>query len=98
MLKSEEDFKFSHLPNHPVYVGKFFELFACQRCGVCCNSFGGVPVSEQEVIRISADLKIDADIFRGKYTVTAGNIMSLKQPCPFSTKEGCQIYEDRPEN
>lgn len=76
--------------------------FKCQGCGSCCTGFPGfVWLKKNEIINISAYLKIDKNTFLKNYTFQAYGMVSLKEikpsyDCIFFKDKKCQIYPVRP--
>ena len=75
-------------------VDAFQRSFVCQRCGACCTQFDGVKVTKAEMKR----LNIPKSEWDEKFTVMGGTYY-MKEPCPFysAQKNGCTIYNERPE-
>lgn len=80
--------------------------FECQRCLYCCSAEPGyVFLSEYDIDRAASYLGLPRDQFIGIYCryVDYGQyyMVSLKEKdnydCEFLTKNGCSIYEGRPE-
>ena len=54
--------------------------FQCTQCGTCCTGAPGyVWISEIEIDRFAAHLKIERDVFLKKYCRQIGNQISLKE-------------------
>lgn len=52
-------------------------FYQCQRCGNCCRWHGEVPVTEEEVERISSHLEIPLYDFVSRYTDLRRNRVGL---------------------
>lgn len=80
--------------------------FTCTQCGRCC---GGPPgyiwVSDEEILALAAELKLDEPTFRSRHTRRAGRRTSLHElkngDCEFLRREPggkayCGVYGARP--
>lgn len=79
--------------------------FECTGCGKCCSGAPGyVWIDHEEIITISAHLKIPPEDFISKYTRRIGNRISLIETfreygtydCIFLKGNQCSIYQARP--
>jgi Fe-S-cluster containining protein len=85
--------------------------FSCQRTYSCfnqCCADTNIFLTPYDVLRIRRRLNISSEEFLEKYTIQPFSkeqklpvvVLKLldneKKQCPFVTKEGCSIYEDRP--
>ena len=74
-------------------------LFACTRCGDCCNGYGGTYLSETDIDGISRYLGISADRLVMRYTRKSGGRRLIAQGdngyCIFWDKV-CTIHPVKP--
>lgn len=89
-----------NVPATPEKVAAFFQMFSCQRCGLCCRTQtkDGIALLSGEVERIAAYLKTEVNFFKKKYTIKKGRF--IQHPCPFfedGKTTSCQIYSARPQ-
>lgn len=76
--------------------------FECTECGGCCTgSPGYVWVSEQEIEKMAAFLKLSVSQFVHRYVRQVGDRYSLKElhpnfDCVFLEGKKCRIYPVRP--
>ncbi len=64
------------MPSDPVSPEK---LFKCQKCGECCQGYGGTYVSARDIERIAAYLKVDPRRFIENYCQLSGDRPVLAQ-------------------
>jgi hypothetical protein len=75
-----------------------FEEVNCLDCGNCCKSFGP-RITDADVRRISAALKIKASVLTASYLRMDedNDYVFQAMPCPFLDSDNyCKIYENRP--
>ncbi len=77
------------------------DMFKCQKCGDCCNGFGGTYVSEPDILNISAFINIKAKNFITKYCDMSGSgyVLTLGKDeyCIFFDKiKQCTIHPVKP--
>jgi Fe-S-cluster containining protein len=75
--------------------------FACQTgCTACCNVRGFVYLSEDDVRRAAAFLKMQVDQFEAQYLVRFAHTIRLRKPldaqCHFLGEGGCTIHPAKP--
>jgi uncharacterized protein len=75
--------------------------FECQRgCTRCCNVDGHVYLTEDDLTRAAAYLKLSPAEFEAKYVIRYRHLLRLRQPkdsqCHFLTEDGCSIHEVKP--
>lgn len=75
--------------------------FACQKgCTRCCEVKGFVYLSEADVKRAAAFLKLTPLEFEETYTVRYRHVIRLRKPldsqCHFLTETGCSIHAVKP--
>ena len=76
--------------------------FGCTQCGQCCTGAPGyVWVSDEDIKRMAAFLKITDEEFIGKYTREIdGRLALLELPqsydCIFLQEKKCLLYDARP--
>jgi Fe-S-cluster containining protein len=70
------------------------QIFACRRCGRCCNEFRGVKVTRADIERIG----VSPPEWSSRFKIIDGEYV-LEQPCYYydAKKSACSIYENRPE-
>ncbi|MFH2096816.1 MAG: YkgJ family cysteine cluster protein [Bacteroidota bacterium] len=74
------------------------ENYNCLNCAACCKSLGP-GISDNDIRRISAFLKLKPSVFTEKYIVTDedGDFIFRSMPCPFLESDNkCSIYPVRP--
>jgi Fe-S-cluster containining protein len=77
--------------------------YACQRCGNCCRWPGEVPVSAEEIARISAHLGLSEEDFVERYTTLRSNRAGLalvsrpNHECIFLEGIDCRIQAVKPD-
>ena len=77
--------------------------FVCQQCGVCCRWEGHVLLTEEDIARMAAELKLSEDAFIEQYTLLADNRRQLSLTeypdgrCIFLGDNHCLHYAVRPE-
>ncbi|MCP4724304.1 MAG: YkgJ family cysteine cluster protein [bacterium] len=93
-LTPDDKFKFGCHPNVPCY-------------NKCCQDIN-IFLTPYDIVRLKNRLNITSKEFLSKYTIMPTDvnqnypIIQLKMndtkemECPFVTKEGCSVYEDRP--
>ena len=77
-------------------------LFACQRCGHCCQGRGGIVLGPRDLPRLAAHLGLTAEECLARHTeILGGKPMLLSGEdgfCEFYRKDqGCAIHEARPD-
>lgn len=74
-------------------------IFTCRQCGDCCKGYGGTYVSEADITRIAAFIKVEAGVFYKRYCQKSGERHVLAQDqdgfCIFY-REGCSIHAVKP--
>lgn len=75
--------------------------FACQQgCTRCCEVKGFVYLSEADVQRAAAYLKLTPAEFEERYTIRFRHVIRLRKPldaqCHFLTEAGCSIHSVKP--
>jgi len=80
-------------------VDSILQYLKCARCGRCCRICAAM-LSVEDLSRLSAKFGVNMGVFVKRYCLTkwGGRVgVWLKSPCPFYSKDGCEIYECRPE-
>ena len=75
-----------------------FETISCLECANCCRTLGP-RITDTDVRRIAASLRIKPSVFVGQYLVVDedGDYIFRSMPCPFLGNDNyCSIYENRP--
>jgi uncharacterized protein len=75
-----------------------FEEIDCLGCASCCRTLGP-RVTDADVQRIAANLRIKPSLFMEKYIVLDedGDYIFKSMPCPFlGTDNYCSVYDVRP--
>ena len=75
--------------------------FACQPgCTKCCEQQGFVYLTESDILRLAAFLKMTALAFERRYVYRTKNIRRLRVPrhaqCEFLKEGGCSVHEAKP--
>ena len=75
--------------------------FRCQSgCTRCCEVSGFVYLSESDVKKAAAFLKLPPGEFEKKYVYRTARLRRLRKPpgrqCPFLEKDGCSIHPAKP--
>jgi Fe-S-cluster containining protein len=75
--------------------------FECQPgCTKCCDVRGFVYLSEDDVVRAAAFLKLPAAEFEARYIVRFAHVIRLRKPldsqCHFLRDNGCSIHPAKP--
>ena len=75
--------------------------FACQPgCTRCCEQQGFVYLTEDDITRLAAFLKLPAPAFERRYVYRTKNIRRLRVPkharCEFLAGGGCSVHEAKP--
>jgi Fe-S-cluster containining protein len=76
--------------------------FSCTHCGKCCRWPGNVLLTEPDIERLSAALKLDSRAFIERFTRLAENRaqLSLRDgedgACIFLKQDRCSVYAARP--
>ncbi len=92
-----------HLPAMSVHDMEEGVWYACQRCGNCCRWPGEVPVSDAEIVRIAAHLKMSEADFIAEYTCVRKNRTGLtlvwkpNHECIFLDGIDCRIQAVKPD-
>jgi len=75
--------------------------FKCKRCGKCCSNIGNLALFEWEAerlkkysVRIKPSIVLESN--GSRIILQWGLEGKNKKHCPFLTKRGCIIYEQRP--
>ena len=78
------------------------ELFKHMDCVSCCNCCRKVSpaLNQEDIDRISKHLKISEEEFKSRYLEVdeGGDLLIKQKPCSFLCKEGCSIYDIRPDD
>ena len=75
-----------------------FETISCLDCANCCRTLGP-RITDTDVRRIAAALRIKPSVFVGRYLRMdeEGDYIFQSMPCPFLGRDNyCSIYDDRP--
>ncbi len=75
-----------------------FETISCLDCANCCRTLGP-RITDTDVRRIAAALRIKPSVFVGRYLRMdeEGDYIFQSMPCPFLGSDNyCSIYDDRP--
>lgn len=69
----------------------------CKTCAACCRC-AVIPVTDEEVERLSIRLRLPVLDFRARFVrpADAGEPAIDGHPCPFLEGSHCGVYEDRP--
>lgn len=75
--------------------------FTCQpNCSVCCQVEGEVYLSENDLLKAAAFLKMDAASFERQYCIRTRSQLRLRKPedrqCPFHLNNCCSIHPAKP--
>src|SRR5579862_4130123 len=75
--------------------------FECQPgCTVCCERKGFVYLTEDDILRAAAFLKMPASVFEKRYVYRTKNLRRLRTPrgaqCRFLGADGCSIHPAKP--
>jgi len=75
--------------------------FECQRgCTNCCQQKGFVYITESDLVRISAFLKLTAAEFERRFVYRTRHLLRLRMPrhsqCHFLREDGCSIHTVKP--
>jgi uncharacterized protein len=75
--------------------------FACQPgCTKCCRVHGFVYLSEDDLLRAAAYLKMTPEAFEKKYVIRYNHLLRLRKPadsqCYFLEGHGCSIHPAKP--
>ncbi len=75
--------------------------FACQPgCTRCCEVYGFVYITEDDLRRIAAYLGLTAKAFEKKYVVRYKRLLRLRKPrkaqCHFLIEGGCSVHPVKP--
>lgn len=76
--------------------------FACKMCGQCCSGKGGIIISDLDMRRICAHLRISRDAFTKLYAKTRKRKLEIKQDetgaCVFFIPgKGCGVHRGKPD-
>lgn len=75
------------------------DLFRCQKCGKCCQGYGGTFLTDKDIQSISQFIRTDPSDFMEKYCRMSGNKPILAQDskgyCIF-WKRHCTIHPVKP--
>src|SRR5579884_206445 len=85
----------------PVEVGRFNFRFECQKgCTNCCTQKGHIFLTEEDISRIAAHLRLHPKAFEKRYVCRGkyGPRLTLprSQSCHFLVEGGCGIHEVKP--
>lgn len=77
-------------------------VFACRRCGHCCEGEGGIVVGPRDLERICAFLQISPELFRERYGVIHNGKLKIRTGADgycifFREGEGCRVHEGKPD-
>ncbi|HNY01846.1 MAG TPA: YkgJ family cysteine cluster protein [Bacteroidales bacterium] len=75
-----------------------FTTLNCLDCAHCCRTLGP-RITDTDIRRIAASLKMKPSAFTGQYLVLdeEGDYIFRSMPCPFLGSDNeCSIYPDRP--
>ncbi|MEW6387433.1 MAG: YkgJ family cysteine cluster protein [Thermodesulfobacteriota bacterium] len=78
-------------PPHPV--------FQCQQCGDCCQGNGGILLSQKEMRRLAAFLKMSLKDFRQRYVTASSlgpNLATQNGICIFQEGKLCRVHPVKP--
>ena len=75
--------------------------FECQRgCTNCCRQKGFVYITESDLVRIAAFLKLSAAEFERRFVYRTRHLLRLRMPkhsqCHFLREDGCSIHPVKP--
>lgn len=75
--------------------------FACQPgCIRCCDTRGFVYLTEQDLARAAAHLRLTPDDFEARYVYRTRRLLRLRKPsgrqCHFLEAGGCRIHPAKP--
>lgn len=75
--------------------------FECQRgCTNCCQQKGFVYITESDLVRIAAFLKLTAAEFERRFVYRTRHLLRLRMPrhsqCHFLREDGCSIHTVKP--
>ena len=75
--------------------------FECQRgCTNCCQQKGFVYITESDLVRIAAFLKLTAVEFEKRFVYRTRHLLRLRMPrhtqCHFLREDGCSIHAVKP--
>jgi len=74
------------------------EKIDCTSCGNCCTKLKP-NVTDQDIEKLSACLKISPEKIRNDYTVSEGSEQMFKNlPCSFLKRKKCTVYDDGPDD
>ena len=87
--------------SEPVAVGEFNFRFQCQPgCVNCCTQSGHIWVTDEDISRIAAYVKLDRTAFEKRYVCRGKQCARLTVPrrdsCHFLIQGGCGIHEVKP--
>jgi len=75
------------------------EMFTCQKCGSCCQGYGGTYLTDGDIQKIAAYIHTDPENFLEKFCQMSGNRPVLTQQengfCVF-WDEVCTIHPVKP--
>jgi len=78
-------------------------LFRCSGCGECCRWTGAVLLTDSDILRLAAHLKLTEQEFIDRHTRLAPNRTQLALldqddgSCAYLDGDRCSVYEARPE-
>ena len=75
--------------------------FQCQSgCIKCCEQQGFVYLTEADITRLAAFLKVSAAVFERRYVYRTKNLRRLRVPrqvqCVFLKPDGCSVHAAKP--
>lgn len=82
---------------------EILDRFSCTGCGACCRWGGSVLLTDDDVSRLAAHLKLSEQGFIDRHTRLARNRRQLALldqadgSCAFLEGDRCSVYEARPE-
>ena len=74
-------------------------VFQCRQCGDCCRGNGGILVSQKEMRRMAAFLKLSPKDFRQRYVTASSlgpNLVTSNGVCIFQVEKRCRVHPVKP--
>ncbi len=79
---------------------KASDFFECKQCGECCMGYGGTAVSQKDIEKIAAFVKVDVKSFIKNYCDKSGARYMITQRedgfCIFFDNKICAIHPVKP--